>query len=71
MENAVITNYLIGILIALLTYFAKRIVEKIDCIEKKMQDVLIKDMEKSKDIQQLRHDVDSHEIRINNLENKM
>lgn len=68
MESAVLTNYLIGILITLLTYFAKRIVDKMDCIEKKMQDILIKDMEKKKDIEALRIEVDNHEERIQKLE---
>jgi polyhydroxyalkanoate synthesis regulator phasin len=68
MESAVLTNYLIGILITLLTYFAKRIVDKMDCIEKKMQDILIKDMEKKKDIEALRLEVDNHEERIQKLE---
>lgn len=68
MESAVLTNYLIGILITLLTYFAKRIVDKMDCIEKKMQDILIKDMEKKKDIEALRMEVDNHEERIQKLE---
>ncbi len=68
METAVLTNYLIGILITLLTYFAKRIVDKMDCIEKKMQDILIKDMEKKKDIEALRLEVDNHEERIQKLE---
>jgi len=68
METAVLTNYLIGILITLLTYFAKRIVDKMDCIERKMQDILIKDMEKKKDIEALRLEVDNHEERIQKLE---
>jgi hypothetical protein len=39
-----------------------------DCIEKKMQDILIKDMEKKKDIEALRLEVDNHEERIQKLE---
>jgi hypothetical protein len=68
MESAVLTNYLIGILITLFTYFAKRIVDKMDCLERKMQDILIKDMEKKKDIEALRLEVDNHEERIQKLE---
>lgn len=68
MESAVLTNYLIGILITLFTYFAKRIVDKMDCLERKMQDILIKDMEKKKDIEALRIEVDNHEERIQKLE---
>jgi len=68
MESAVLTNYLIGILITLFTYFAKRIVDKMDCLERKMQDILIKDMEKKKDIEALRLEVDNHEDRIQKLE---
>jgi hypothetical protein len=68
MTSAQFTNILITIVIALIGYLGKRMIDKLDKFEKTVQDILISDMADKKDIEMLKSDVEDHEIRISKLE---
>ena len=68
MKSVELTNLLIGIVIALISYVSKRMIDKMDIFEKRIADILISDMANKKDIEVLKTDVKDHEIRISKLE---
>lgn len=70
MTDAMLTNVLITIVIGLIAYVSKRMIEKMDSFEKKIQEILINDMADKKDIQQLQGEIENHEVRITKLESK-
>lgn len=77
MTSAEFTNVLIMIVIALIGYVSKRMIDKMDIFEKKIQEILINDVSVGKDLSQLRNEVDEqndtlldHENRITQLERK-
>jgi hypothetical protein len=68
MKSVELTNLLIGIVIALISYVSKRMIDKMDIFEKRIADILISDMANKKDIEVLKTDVKDHEVRISKLE---
>jgi hypothetical protein len=68
MTTAMVTNILIGIVIALITFLGKELVKRLDRFEKIVQGILMSDVAVSKDLEQLKEDVKDHEQRISNLE---
>jgi hypothetical protein len=68
MKSIELTNLLIGIVIALISYVSKRMIDKMDLFEKRISDILISDMANKKDIEVLKTDVKDHEVRISKLE---
>ena len=68
MTSVQITNLLITILIALISWLAKRLIDKIDKFEQTVQDILMSDVVNKKEIEVLKEDVKDHEIRISKLE---
>ena len=68
MTSVQVTNLLISILIALISWLAKRLIDKIDKFEKTVQDILMSDVINKKEIEDLKDDVKDHEIRISKLE---
>lgn len=77
MTPAELTNLLIFLLIGVISYFGKRLFDKVDSIEKKTQEILVDDAVLKNDINQLRSEVNEvhpilqdHEIRLVKLEQK-
>lgn len=77
MTPAELTNLLIFLLIGVISYFGKRLFDKVDSIEKKTQEILIDDALFKRDIEQIRSEVNEihpvitdHEVRITKLEQK-
>lgn len=68
MDAAMITNVLIGIVIALIGFVSNQVVKRLDRFERIVQDILMSDVAVSKDIEQLKSDVKDHENRISQLE---
>jgi hypothetical protein len=68
MKSVELTNLLIGIVIALISYVSKRMIDKMDLFEKRISDILLSDMANKKDIEVLKTDVKDHEVRISKLE---
>jgi hypothetical protein len=68
MTTAMVTNILIGIVIALITFLGKELVKRLDRFEKIVQGILMSDVAVSKDLEKLKEDVKDHEQRISNLE---
>ena len=68
MTTAMVTNILIGIVIALITFLGKELVKRLDRFEKIVQGILMSDVAVSKDLEKLKEDVKDHETRISNLE---
>jgi len=68
MKSVELTNLLIGIVIALISYVSKRMIDKMDIFEKRIADILVSDMANKKDIEVLKTDVKDHEVRISKLE---
>jgi hypothetical protein len=68
MTTAMVTNILIGIVIALITFLGKELVKRLDRFEKIVQGILMSDVAVSKDLEKLKDDVKDHETRISNLE---
>ena len=68
MTTAMMTNVLIGIVIALITFVSKEMVKRLDRFEKIVQGILMSDVAVSKDLEKLKEDVKDHEHRISNLE---
>jgi hypothetical protein len=68
MDASQLTNVLITIVIGLITYVSKRMIDRLDKFEKTVQDILISDVINKKDIETLKSDVEDHEIRISKLE---
>lgn len=77
MSTAELTNVLIFLLIGVISYFGKRLFDKVDSIEKKTQEILIDDAVIKNDINQIRSEINEvhpilsdHEVRIVKLEQK-
>lgn len=77
MSTAELTNVLIFMLIGVISYFGKRLFDKVDSIEKKTQEILVDDAVLKNEINQLRSEVNEvhpmlsdHEVRIVKLEQK-
>lgn len=68
MTTAMMTNVLIGIVIALITFVSKELVKRLDRFEKIVQGILMSDVAVGKDLDKLKEDVKDHEVRISNLE---
>jgi hypothetical protein len=68
MDSSQLTNVLITIVIGLITYVSKRMIDRLDKFERTVQDILISDVINKKDIETLKSDVEDHEIRISKLE---
>jgi hypothetical protein len=68
MTTAMMTNVLIGVVIALIGFVSKELVKRLDRFEKIVQGILMSDVAVSKDLEQLKEDVKDHEQRISQLE---
>jgi enoyl-[acyl-carrier-protein] reductase (NADH) len=68
MKSAELTNLLIGIVIALITYVSKRMIDKMDAFEQKLSDILMSDVANKKDIESLKANINDHETRLQKLE---
>lgn len=68
MSQIALTNLLIGIVIGLISFVSKRLIDKLDQFEKKVQDILISDVGNKKDIEVIKSDLKNHETRISKLE---
>jgi hypothetical protein len=68
MSEIMITNILIGLVIGIISFVSKRLIDKIDDFEKTLQSVLMSDIANKKDIETIKSDIEDHENRITNLE---
>lgn len=68
MTTAMMTNFLITIVIALIGYVSNQFIKRLDRFEKIVQGILMSDVAVSKDIEQIKSDVKDHENRISQLE---
>jgi hypothetical protein len=68
MKSAELTNLLIGIVIALITYVSKRMIDKMDAFEQKLSDILMSDVANKKDIEAIKSNINDHETRLQKLE---
>lgn len=68
MTTAMMTNFLITIVIALIGYVSNQFIKRLDRFERIVQGILMSDVAVSKDIEQIKEDVKDHEIRISQLE---
>jgi len=68
MNNADLTNLLIGIVISLIIFVAKLFIQKLDKFERIVQSILLSDVGLKKDIEIIKDDLKDHEIRISKLE---
>lgn len=68
MNNADLTNLLIGIVISLIIFVAKLFIDKLNRFEKIVQSILLSDVGLKKDIENIKDDLKDHETRISKLE---
>jgi hypothetical protein len=68
MTTAMLTNFLLTIVIALIGFVSNQFIKRLDRFEKIVQNILMSDVAVGKDIEQLKIDVSNHETRISNLE---
>jgi len=68
MTTAMMTNVLIGVVIALIGFVSKELVKRLDRFEKIVQGILMSDVAVSKDLEQIKENVKDHEHRISQLE---
>ena len=68
MTTAMLTNFLLTIVIALIGFVSNQFIKRLDRFEKIVQGILMSDVAVGKDIEQLKIDVSDHETRISNLE---
>lgn len=68
MNNADLTNLLIGIVISLIIYVAKLFIDRLNRFEKIVQSILLSDVGFKKDIEVIKEDLKDHETRISKLE---
>jgi hypothetical protein len=68
MKSVELTNLLIGIVIALITYVSKRMIDKMDAFEQKLSDILMSDVANKKDIEAIKSNINDHETRLQKLE---
>lgn len=69
MTTAMLTNVLVGIVIALIGFVSKELIKRLDRFEKIVQDILLSDVAMSKDLEKIKDDINDHETRISKLEN--
>jgi len=70
MTTAMITNFLMTAIFALVAFVSNIFLKKIDRFEKKIEQILMSDVAINKDIEVIKSDIDNHETRITNLETK-
>jgi hypothetical protein len=68
MNNADLTNLLIGIVISLIIFVAKLFIQKLDKFERIVHSILLSDVGLKKDIEVIKDDLKDHETRIQKLE---
>jgi hypothetical protein len=68
MTTAMLTNFLLTIVIALIGFVSNQFIKRLDRFEKIVQGILMSDVAVGKDIEQLKIDVSDHETRISKLE---
>jgi hypothetical protein len=68
MTTAMMTNFLITIVIALIGYVSNQFIKRLDRFERIVQGILMSDVAVNKDLEQLKSDVKDHENRITQLE---
>jgi hypothetical protein len=68
MKSVELTNLLIGIVIALITYVSKRMIDKMDAFEQKLSDILMSDVANKKYIEAIKSNINDHETRLQKLE---
>jgi hypothetical protein len=68
MTTAMLTNFLLTIVIALIGFVSNQFIKRLDRFERIVQGILMSDVAVNKDIDQLKSDVKDHETRISNLE---
>jgi hypothetical protein len=62
------TNLLLITLITLLGYIGKVFYDKMEDVLKRIEQILLSDVGQKKDIENLKEDLEDHEIRITSLE---
>jgi len=68
MTTAMLTNFLLTIVIALIGFVSNQFIKRLDRFERIVQGILMSDVAVNKDIDQLKSDVKDHETRISKLE---
>lgn len=68
MTTAMLTNFLLTIVIALIGFVSNQFIKRLDRFERIVQGILMSDVAVNKDLDQLKSDVKDHETRISNLE---
>ena len=68
MTTAMMTNFLITIVIALIGYVSNQFIKRLDRFERIVQGILMSDVAVAKDLDKQKEDVKDHEQRISNLE---
>jgi len=68
MTTAMLTNFLLTIVIALIGFVSNQFIKRLDRFERIVQGILMSDVAVNKDIDQLKSDVKDHETRISQLE---
>lgn len=68
MTTAMMTNVLITIVIALIGFVSNQFIKRLDRFERIVQGILMSDVAVTKDIEQIKNDINDHETRISNLE---
>ena len=64
-----LTNWLMLIVIGIVGYLGQTFISRLDRFEKKVENILLDNMSRTKDIERLSSDIDDHEKRITKLEN--
>jgi hypothetical protein len=68
MTTAMLTNFLLTIVIALIGFVSNQFIKRLDRFERIVQGILMSDVAVNKDLDQLKSDVKDHETRISKLE---
>jgi len=68
MTSAELTNWLIGIVITIIGWIGKVMINRMDRFEKKVEGILLDNVGYGKDIDHLHEKVNDHEQRISKLE---
>lgn len=68
MTTAMLTNFLLTIVIALIGFVSNQFIKRLDRFERIVQGILMSDVAVNKDLEQLKSDVKDHENRISQLE---
>lgn len=68
MTSAELTNWLIVIVIGIVGWIGKVMIDKMEKFEKKVEDILLNSVSQGKDIDHLNEKVSDHEVRISKLE---